>query len=183
MWCDVMGCSLRWYVEKTRRIIWDGLLGYDRTEWQRTLKDLEEHPRYWVQGRSEQVLYVKGLIASKTNVVITHRDRPKMGSITSSPMGPSFRFFPMVVLCCMIFVCSWVCLDCIKKNKTIIKLLYIEAWNMCYLVIFSIRCSRVIGVWLGADQRTNTMKVDWTSSTFIYMLHIQQWPHLGGHMY
>ena len=45
---------------------------------------------------------------------------------------------------------------------------------MCHLVIFFIGHMDVIGVWLGDNQKTNTVKMDWTSSsTLIYMLQIQ----------
>ena len=131
MWCSVPFIG---YVEKTHGVIWNALLDYTVGSSDKgPLKILRNTLDVGYNDEFDMVWYVKGLIASKTNVVVTWRDRPKMGSFTSSPTGPCFGVFPMVVLCCMVFVCNWVCSMCIKKKKSYCTL---EAWSMCCLVIY-----------------------------------------------
>lgn len=104
---DVTFSSLHWYVEKTHWIIWDALLDYMVGSSDKgLLKILRNTLDVGYYDEFDMVWYVRGQIASKTNVVVTWKDRPKMGGFTSSPMGPCFGFFPMVVLCRMVSVCN-----------------------------------------------------------------------------
>ena len=117
--CDVQSPSLVCW-ENSRGYLECASWLYGRIEWQGPLKILRNTLDVGYNDEFDMVWYVKGLIASKTNVVVTWRDRPKMGSFTLSPAGPCFGVFPMVVLCCMVFVCNWVCSMCIKKKEKVI---------------------------------------------------------------
>ena len=89
--------NMQWPIKKTRQVIWDTLQDYGRIEWNWALKDLEKASDVAYQDvRNEFDLTwgIKGLIESRSNLVITWKDRPQMGTIFWFPLG--LRWFAHV---------------------------------------------------------------------------------------
>lgn len=71
----------------------------NRIDWQRTLKDLENAPDVaYVLRMFGEVWCVKALIATKSNLVVTWKVRPKIGTSTYTP-GVPWWIFPMRWFC------------------------------------------------------------------------------------
>jgi hypothetical protein len=82
---DLIFNKLQWPIEKTRQIIWDALQDYGRIEWKRTLRDLEKAPDvayHDILNNFDLIWGVKGLIVTRSNLVVTWKDRPQMSIIS-----------------------------------------------------------------------------------------------------
>ena len=72
-------------IEKTHQVIWDAFQVYGRIKWKRTLLDLENVPDVAYQAainKINSIWGVKGLIMTRSNLVITWKVRPHMGIIS-----------------------------------------------------------------------------------------------------
>ena len=71
-------------IEKTRQVIWDALQDYGRIEWKQTLMDLEKAlgvAYHDILNKFDSTWGVKGFIVTRSNLVITQKDRPHMSII------------------------------------------------------------------------------------------------------
>lgn len=93
IWCQLnepVFNELQWPIEKTWQVICDNLQGHGRTEWQRTLADLEKAPDVAYQDNLtdfDSTWGVKGLIITRSNWKVTWKVRPHMNIISWSPLG------------------------------------------------------------------------------------------------
>lgn len=77
--------DVQWPIEKTHQAIWDVLQDYSRIEWKRTLLDLEKAPDVAYQDILEELDLIwggKGLIVTRSNLVVTWKVGPQMGIIS-----------------------------------------------------------------------------------------------------
>ena len=77
--------NLQWPTERTRQVIWDALQDYGRIEWKHALKDLGKTPNVAYQdilNNFDLTWGVKGLIVTRSNLVVTWKDRPQMSIIS-----------------------------------------------------------------------------------------------------
>ena len=84
-WNDLVFNDLQWFIEKICQVVWDTLHDYNRIEWKRTLSDLEKAPDMAYQdilNEFDSTWGVKGLIVTKSNLVVTWKVRPQMGIIS-----------------------------------------------------------------------------------------------------
>ena len=81
---DLVFNILQWHVEKTCQVIWDALQDYGRIEWKQTLLHLEKALDVAYQDVLKEfdlTWGVKGLIMTRSNLVVTWKVRPHMGII------------------------------------------------------------------------------------------------------
>ena len=82
--------ALQWPVDKTHQVIWDTLQDYGRIEWKQTLSYLTKAPDVAYQDVNEFDSIqggVKGLIVTRTNLVVMWKVGPKMAIISWFPLG------------------------------------------------------------------------------------------------
>ena len=72
-------------MEKTHQVVWDVVLEYGRIEWQDTLKNLQKSLNVAYQDvldELDSVWCVKQLIATRSNLMVTWKERPWIGIIS-----------------------------------------------------------------------------------------------------
>ena len=78
--------ALQWLVERTHKVLWVSLLQYGKLEWQQTLTNLEIHTEHCLWECSwriwQYIQCAKGLIITCSNLMLTWKVRPQMGSIS-----------------------------------------------------------------------------------------------------
>ena len=77
--------NLQWPIEKTRQVIWDALHDYGRIKWKQTLEDLEKTPDvayHDILHKFDLTWRVKGFIVTRSNLVVTWKDRPQWSMIS-----------------------------------------------------------------------------------------------------
>jgi hypothetical protein len=81
-WCLAL-LNGQW--KKMYPTVWDSLLDYGRLQWQQTLQDLQKAPNVAYQDvlkEFDSVWCIKGLIVTRSNLVVTWKVRPWMDIIS-----------------------------------------------------------------------------------------------------
>jgi hypothetical protein len=111
---DLVLNALRRPIEKTRQVIWDALHDYGRIKWQWTLANLEKAPDVAyrdVLDEFNSIWETKGLIVTRSSLVVMWKVRPRMGIISWSHLG--LQWFSRGG-CTLVLSCNSICA---KKRK------------------------------------------------------------------
>ena len=110
--------ALQWH-EKMHQVIWSALQDYGRIEWKHTLSYLKKAPNVTYQDILKKIgsfFGVNGLIVTRSNLVVTWKVRPRMGTITWFTLW--LRWLSRGG-CILIPSCNWFSICAKKKNQQI----------------------------------------------------------------